>query len=209
MSNINGIAKRIAKNFSIPLLSIGILAAMPTPSQAFSIGGCKIVTVKIFPGTKLEIRFDPENIQAFNYSTSFNPAELEFNEIVYKNTYTQTTLPDFSQLSSGLIQGIAGSTSTPPAGDADLFSLIFTPLVTDPQSIINFFPGAGGFLVIRDPDTGNTTTLDSSECPSCSAPVPEPITFFGSAMGLGFGAVLKKEYSRRQKKAKTLEKLEA
>jgi hypothetical protein len=212
MSSINKIAKIIAKISIIPLLSIGILAAMPTSSQAFAFKLCKIKTGFIYDGKKLKLFaiFDPENIQSFNYNASFDPEELAFEEIVYLAPYTQTTLPDFSQLSSGLIQGIAGSTSTPISGSSDLFSLIFTPLVTNPQSPIKFFPGSQSFVVISDSDTGETTTLDPSQCPSCEgSPVPEPLTLFGSVMGLGFGAVLKKEYSRKQKKVKTLEKLKA
>ena len=212
MNRINKIAKIVVKNFttpllSIPLLSIGMLVATPTPSQAFSFRGCRIIIN--FTNGKWKFRLDPENVQSFNYNASFNPEEFAFEEISYVGSYTQTTSPDFSQLSSGLIQGIAGSTSTPVVGDADLFDLILTPLVADPKSPVSFFAGPGGFIVTRDPDTGNTTTLDPSECPSCSEPVPEPITLFGSALGLGFGAVLKKEYSKKQKKVKTLEKLKA
>jgi hypothetical protein len=40
-------------------------------------------------------------------------------------------------------------------------------------------------------------------------PVPEPITIVGSIMGLGFGALFKKEYSRKQNKIKSLEKQKA
>jgi len=207
MNRINEIAKIIAKSFSIPLLSIGMLAAMPTSSHAINLNFCTTTIVIDFG--KVKITIDPENIQSFSYSASFNPAELALDEIVYEDTYLQTTPPDLSQLSSGLIQGIAGSTSTPPAGNADLFSLIFTPLVTNPQSSVNFFPGSEGFLVTLNPETGETTTLDPSQCPSCSQPVPEPLTLFGSVMGLGFGAALKKQYSRKQKKAKTLEKVKA
>jgi hypothetical protein len=36
--------------------------------------------------------------------------------------------------------------------------------------------------------------------------VPEPLTIMGSALGLALGALFKKEYSRKQKKAKSLEK---
>jgi len=210
MIKLNKIARIIARNFSIPLLSMGMLAAIPVSSHAATIGGCKItiIDLKLLNGF-IKVKLDPENIQSFNYSASFDPQELAFQGIEYEGSYTQTTLPDFSQLSSGLIQGIAGSASTPVAGNADLFSLIFTELVPNSQSIVNFFPGSGGFLVTLNPDTGETRTLDPSECPSCSAPVPEPLTLFGSVMGLGFGAVLKKEYSRKQKKAKTLEKLKA
>jgi hypothetical protein len=41
------------------------------------------------------------------------------------------------------------------------------------------------------------------------APVPEPLTILGSGLSLGFGALFKKEYSRKQKKVKSLEKLKA
>jgi hypothetical protein len=64
-------------------------------------------------------------------------------------------------------------------------------------------------MVTLDPDTGDTRTLGPDECPSCQVTVPEPITLFGSVMGLGFGTVLKKEHFRKQKKAKALEKLKA
>jgi len=40
-------------------------------------------------------------------------------------------------------------------------------------------------------------------------PVPEPLTIFGSGMALGFGALFKKEYSRKKKRAKALEKQKA
>jgi hypothetical protein len=207
---MNKIARIIAKNFSIPLLSIGMLAAIPTSSYAIGFGRCTVIVTKS-PSGKWTFILDPENIQSFNYNVSFNPEELVFEEISYSGTpYTQTTLPDLSQLSSGLIQGIAGSTSTPVAGNADLFGVIFTSLVDNPQSTVNFFAGPEGFIVTSNPDTGETTTLGPEECPICEGqPVPEPLTLFGSALGLGFGAILKKEYSRKQKKAKTLEKLEA
>jgi hypothetical protein len=40
-------------------------------------------------------------------------------------------------------------------------------------------------------------------------PVPEPLTFFGTAVGLGLGAFFKKEYSRKQEKLKSLKKQKA
>jgi hypothetical protein len=214
MSSINKITKRIANNFSIPLLlSLGTLVAMPTPSHAIDLFFCRIYYKQLEynpdGSKKSEFIIDPENVQSFNLNASFNPEEFAFEEIVYQSPYTQLTPPDFSQLSSGLIQGIAGSTSIPISGSGNLFSLIFTELVPNPQSSIKVFPGLQSFLVTRNSDTGETTTLGPSECPSCEGKVPEPITLFGSAMGLGFGAVLKKQYSRRQKKAKTLEKLKA
>jgi hypothetical protein len=40
-------------------------------------------------------------------------------------------------------------------------------------------------------------------------PVPEPLTILGSAMALGFGGLFKKEYSKKQKKVKGLDKQKA
>jgi hypothetical protein len=42
-----------------------------------------------------------------------------------------------------------------------------------------------------------------------AAPVPEPLTILASGISLGFGALFKKEYSRNQKKVKSLEKPKA
>jgi hypothetical protein len=39
--------------------------------------------------------------------------------------------------------------------------------------------------------------------------VPEPLTILGSGMALGFGTLFKKEYSRKQKKVRSLEKQKA
>jgi hypothetical protein len=41
------------------------------------------------------------------------------------------------------------------------------------------------------------------------APVPEPLTILASGISLGFGALFKKQYSRNQKKVKSLEKQKA
>jgi hypothetical protein len=207
MSKINKIARKVAKNFSISLLSIAMLAAMSTPSHAINLFFCRIAFGRSGPTWFFVV--DPENIQSFNLNMSFDPAEFAFQDIVYASPYTQLTPPDFSQLSSGLIQGIAGSSSTPVFGSGDLFTLTLTQLVTNPQSTVNVFPGSQSFMVTLDPDTGDTRTLGPDECPSCQVTVPEPITLFGSVMGLGFGAVLKKEHFRKQKKAKALEKLKA
>ena len=57
-------------------------------------------------------------------------------------------------------------------------------------------------LIPREPNqpisvfTGTRTFSNTVEV------VPEPITIFGSGLALGFGAYFKKEYSRKQKKAK-------
>jgi hypothetical protein len=68
-------------------------------------------------------------------------------------------------------------------GHSDLFSLSF-PLP-------NSNPNESTFMI-----TGKHE----------AEPVPEPLTILGSGFALGFGALFKKEYSKKQKKAKGLEK---
>jgi hypothetical protein len=53
--------------------------------------------------------------------------------------------------------------------------------------------------------TGDTTGSITGQISS----VPEPLTIFGSGIGLGLGVLFKKEYSRKQKKVKNLEKQKA
>jgi len=53
--------------------------------------------------------------------------------------------------------------------------------------------------------TGGTTGLITGQISS----VPEPLTILGSGIGLGFGALFKKKYSKKQKKVKSLEKQKA
>jgi len=53
--------------------------------------------------------------------------------------------------------------------------------------------------------TGETTGSITSSI----TPVPEPLTILASGVSLGFGALFKKEYSRNQKKVKSLEKQKA
>lgn len=53
--------------------------------------------------------------------------------------------------------------------------------------------------------TGGTTGSITAQISS----VPEPLTIFGSGIGLGFGVLFNKKYSRKQKKVKSLEKQKA
>jgi hypothetical protein len=57
--------------------------------------------------------------------------------------------------------------------------------------------------------TGNTTGSIKPYIEPYIAPVPEPLTILGAGVSLGFGALFKKEYSRNQKKVKSLEKQKA
>jgi hypothetical protein len=57
--------------------------------------------------------------------------------------------------------------------------------------------------------SGNATYTSTGDTTGSITPyfavVPEPLTILGSGLGLGFGAFFKKEYSKKQKKVKSLE----
>jgi hypothetical protein len=67
------------------------------------------------------------------------------------------------------------------------------------------------YAYIRDTGTSGTNAgfTDISSNPVDVTDVPEPLTILGSGIALGFGALFKKEYSRKQKKVKSLEKQKA
>lgn len=62
---------------------------------------------------------------------------------------------------------------------------------------------------IQSPGSNPQVTVGTGGATIGTKPVPEPLTILGSSMALGFGALFKKEYSRKQKKAKTLVKQKA
>jgi len=80
-------------------------------------------------------------------------------------------------------------------------TVIFDYLITD-NSPSTLQSPPGGFHLLQ---AANTTALmpdDPSQVTGGPlAPVPEPLTIFGSATALGFGALLKREHSKKQKKS--------
>lgn len=63
---------------------------------------------------------------------------------------------------------------------------------------------AGGFAFAFIDDEFKAIGINFATQAMKTEPIPEPITIFGSAMGLGFGVLFKKEHSRKQKKVKNL-----
>jgi len=63
---------------------------------------------------------------------------------------------------------------------------------------------------IQQPGSNPSITVGTGGASTKPVPgVPEPSIILGSAMGLGLGSFFKKEYSRKQKKVKSLEKQKA
>jgi hypothetical protein len=72
-----------------------------------------------------------------------------------------------------------------------------------PSGIRDLFFKADVQLINQDLD------LDPDLDPDNLHIIPEPATILGSCLGLGFGALFKKKYSKKQKEAKSLEKQKA
>ena len=138
-------------------------------------------------GADMACFVDPLNTQAFNLNFRFDASKLELQSIVYISPFTQTTSPDLSQLSSGLIQGIAGSTSTLSSGDVDIFEIIlhFRDNTFENTSF-TVFAGSNSFVIGQDPNTGQQTTIG----PNSIAPmttfvsIPERSSLILLGMGL-------------------------
>jgi hypothetical protein len=181
-------------------------------SEAFTIGEsrfkclCYEVEVEI-GGAKVKVTkylIDPVNVKSFQFDFNFNPAEEEFLSLEYIAPYIELQPPDLSNIVSGKILDIAGTTSTIPSGNANLVELTFLPLVSNP-TLPTVSLSSNDFITVFDTNTGQTTTLTSLDIPneSCKR-VPEPTSTLSLlAIGtLGAASTLKS----RLKPSKTSEK---
>lgn len=175
-------------------------------SEAFTIGnsrftcGCYDVEVEIL-GVKVKVKkyiIDPVNVKSFQFDFNFNPAEEEFLSLEYIAPYIELQPPDLSNIVSGKILDIAGTTSTIPSGNANLVELTFLPLVPNP-TLPTVSLSSNDFITVLDTNTGQTTTLTSLDIPNepCK-PVPEPTSTLSLlALGtLGAGATRKRKLKR-------------
>ena len=123
---------------------------------------------------KWVMRIDPLNVKSFQLDVIFDPSRCQLDQsggttgVIYKFPFAQgATPPDFTQLSSGRLQDIAGSTTgdTLP-GDVDIFELTFTDL--QPGAPINgvpftVFASSNDSIVGFDPATMQTVIFDSAQ----------------------------------------------
>jgi autotransporter-associated beta strand protein len=154
----------------------GLSGAFPTTSHAAKAGGGTTTTASLtyVNGVKKWVmRIDPLNVQSFQLDIMFDPARCQLdqsvglNGIIYKSPFNQgATPPDFSQLSSGRLQDVAGSTANTSPGDVDIFELVFIDL--QPGAPINgvpftVFASSNDSIVGFDPATMQTVIFDSAQ----------------------------------------------
>jgi hypothetical protein len=86
----------------------------------------------------------------------------------------------------------------------------FSPTNTvflDPGDTEELVPVGASSTLTASSSTNSTDDTTGTVSPiTVAKAVPEPFTILGSGVALGFGALFKKEYSKKQKKVRSLEK---
>jgi|SRR5271157_775649 len=157
------------------LIALGLLTLVPT--TGFALNPLPTCSISYNSKTGWTFTVDPLDAQSFQLDVQFDPSRAQFAGIDYLTSFHETTAPDLSQLNSGLILDIAGATSTPVAGDVNIFDVRFTDLDPSlPVSLAQFtlFADSNSFITAVDPSTGQTVTYTGSQIPSMTQSVPEP-----------------------------------
>lgn len=152
---------------------------------------------------------DDNQTIVWNYNSSINP------ELVGSAIFTWNTDGKFT---GGLSGGISDSLSNDGSSDYGSYDVNVIIELYEENNSLNFRSSVrGNYFKIIDQvrigvsgevsytPTGDTTGSITGQISS----VPEPLTIFGSGIGLGLGVLFKKEYSKKQKKVKNLEKQKA
>ncbi len=153
----------------------GLSVVFPAISYAAKAGGGTTTTAVLTYVNGVQkwvMRIDPLNVQGFQLDITFDPARCQLdqsvglNGILYKVPFNQTTSPDFTALSSGRLQDVAGSTQTTSPGDVDIFELVFidlqpgTPITSVPFTV---FASSNDSITGFDPVTSQTVIFDSTQ----------------------------------------------
>jgi len=139
---------------------------------------------------------DPLNVEAFQLDYQFDPAGLQFRGIDFLDPYVQTSPPDLSQLSSGLIRDIAGAVAPgtpPPPGDVDIFDVKFLSTGV-PFTGPTVFASSNDYVVVLDTDTGGLVTVGADDITPATC-VPEPRSWLLTTPALAL--ILRQGFRRR------------
>ena len=202
---------KIVKILRNLLLASGIIITI-NQGKAHAITLSSISCTVTYSKGTVKVKIDPNSIEAFQLDVSFDPARLSFDGIEYLSPYIQSASPDTTQLNIGLLQNIAGFTTSPPLGSVDIFTVRFNdlnPNLPPEQAVFDIFASSNDFITLLDQDTGKRTTLRSNDIIPCNCHLPQPVPEPSSMLGiLTFGIFSAGLILKRKLKEKKLVKLD-
>lgn len=208
----------LEKRRFVLIITLGLLIAAPTSSHACliasfpvpfppyqQIGAALSIVGSIFvpsPDTRRRIIWvDPINVDSFQLDVSFDTARVSYSGVEYVSPYvpfpsadpTVPIPPDLSRLGDGLLQDVAGysSSSPPPEGEVYIFKVIFEDLRPDLDSwpVFTVFASSNDFIYGYNTETGDFPLFGPADIIPASI-IPEPATLV--LLGLGGLALLRR-----------------
>ena len=166
-----------------------IIFYVPNPLNPFTQIPVPVLTCTATraPNGTITYTVDPLNVESFQLDVAFDPNDMSFQSLSYVSPYVQTTSPDLSQLGSGLLRDVAGtsSISPPPPGDVDIFVVTFMDLRPDPSipTTLTVFGSSNDYVVALDTETSDSVMFGGDTIQSCADTIPEPATVTLFALG--------------------------
>ncbi len=155
----------------LPILFVSLICASPKVIEAaLAGGGCTTtMTLTYVNGVqKWVCRIDPLNVQQFQLDVQWDPARARLDTaagIGFKVPFAQNVIPILDQ-AGGRLSDIGGVSATAPAGDADIFELVFIDLqpgLPINQAPFTVFASSNDSIVAFDTDTNGTVTFNFTQ----------------------------------------------
>jgi hypothetical protein len=172
---------------SVSLAMTACAILIPTKANAVSLTLVPVGSLQRSPGDSIKfvLAFNPSGINVpvtiINVVTppGFDGNELSFDPIL-STSLSEYTLSNTTNVANFFFTVLPGVVKD---GNSDVFQAIVNYRYEDENSLSGFTRGEATFT---------NTTYDVE-------PVPEPLTMFGAAAALGYGAILKRKYSKNTK----------
>jgi hypothetical protein len=172
------------------LVACGLSTVVSHPAYALSGGNngreisyiCSCVTSRGGGGAISTFFSDPASASGFQLDLQWDPLVLQFDSLSFVSPYVQSTPPDLTNVSSGILRDIAGVSSIfpPPLGDVDIYLVNFIELNPSAATGLRQFASSNDFIDSYDPSTGNTTRVGPDNIQGCPEPAALLLLISGS-----------------------------